>query len=438
MHLAGRIMTQLIDSIDLQEFQELFPTLKKDRVVSIARMGGLLHDLGHGPFSHSSEKTMLRALKKRHPNEIEEAKKVLIEENEEKLHVHEYFSYKLITNSSELTELLEEEIGAENVGALITKIKDVKAEVAQNPNGLLVLRKIVSSQLDADRMDYITRDAAWAGVSYGSIDTERVIGNMALRKVNNDYDLVIHERALNAIESIVDSRFKMYKWVYNHHMVVATEELAQKLVEWICNSDQDFCNKLHWSSFQQGELSDVEVESALRSKLISKTENAIKFKGFLDRRYLPVSLLKRRKDLEGLYDDIEQAMNRKVSDDYIDKMFEALFKNPEEYEKKLKTALSNLPSPADQAVLLPVNKQGSPYKALRGETIWLYSDTSDRNSVEELIKASTYVERINDEFVAFPSIYISYFIPNKTKVEAKKIATNVRQTIVKVVSEIQV
>ena len=337
-------MTQLLDSITPEERHELFPALKNGSVISIVRAAGLLHDLGHGPFSHSSEDTMLKALREQHSEEVSEAEEVLANDNSAKLPVHEYFSYKLMTTSGELKEILDQKLGAQNVAALVTKTKQVKADVAQNSNGLSILRKIVSSQLDADRMDYITRDAAWAGVTYGSIDTERVIGNMALRKIKDNYELVIHERALNAVESVIDSRFKMYKWVYHHHMVVATEELAQRLVDWVYDSTPEMKPKFHWRTFEKGEFSDIDIEFALKTELGKESIEARVFKGFNDRRYLPVSLLKRREDHEKLQKEIRAAMGSSVGSDYIARKFDALFNDPQKSRRELRDTLSKLDS----------------------------------------------------------------------------------------------
>jgi HD superfamily phosphohydrolase len=308
MHLASKIMTQLIASVDKDKYNELFPAIDDRRIVSVVRAAGLLHDIGHGPFSHSSEQTMRKALIELHADEMDEAKKITLEEDEKKLPVHEYFSYKLMTESGELKEILDENLGARNVATLITKTKNTNTEVAKNHDGLSILRKIVSSQLDADRMDYIIRDAAWAGVSYGSIDPDRVIGNMAIRKVKDNYELAIHERALNAVESIVDSRFKMYKWVYHHHMVVATEELSQRLLAWLYDTITSIKKQFHWKAFQEGELSDVEIEATLKEQLNTDNNDVLNFKGFKDRRFLPVSILKRREDHAKLHQDIRQAI----------------------------------------------------------------------------------------------------------------------------------
>jgi hypothetical protein len=436
MYLASKMVTQLLGSVE-QEHDELFPDLKKERIRCIVRAAGLLHDVGHGPFSHASESAMTNALIDLHVEEVESAKKVLVEPNEEKLPVHEYFSYKLMTESGELKDILDEELGSKNVAALITKEIGGDAEVAKNKNGLSILRKIISSQLDADRMDYIIRDAVWAGVSYGSIDPDRVIGNMAIRRNNERYELAIHEKALNAIESIIDARFKMYKWVYHHHMVVATEELAQRLVLWLCQSDPEVKKRLYWKAFQEGDMSDIDMELALKHKLRVGCEHARPFAGFIDRRYLPVSLIKRRDDLERLYDDIIKAMKRNVDYPYVDKMFEEMFKNRVKYAGELERALSGLGSPVDKTVLLPVNKQASPYKALGGEKIWLYSDTGGRG-VTELTKASSYVRHINAEFTEFPSIYFSYLVPGTTKTEARAHAEKVREAVVRVMAKIDV
>ena len=81
-----------------------------------------------------------------------------------------------------------------------------------------IFTKIVSSQLDSDRMDYLLRDSLMSGVQFGNVDIDRIIQNVAIVKnKQNVYHLAFHERALGNIEEMLDARFKMYRYFYNHH-----------------------------------------------------------------------------------------------------------------------------------------------------------------------------------------------------------------------------
>ena len=137
----------------------------------------LLHDLGHGPFSHSFESVFgVR---------------------------HELFTEKIIIGNTEVNQVLES-----YCKGFATKVRDVINK--SYPNPLIV--SIISSQLDADRLDYLLRDAYFTGASYGEIDVDRILRTM--RVVNNK--IVYKVSGMHAIEDYLMSRYQMYWQVYLH------------------------------------------------------------------------------------------------------------------------------------------------------------------------------------------------------------------------------
>lgn len=137
----------------------------------ILRTCALLHDAGHGPFSHVSEAVLDEA--------------------------HEVLTERVIKNSH-LGELLSEEFDLNQIIDII--------------NGKSVLGQAISGELDVDRMDYLLRDSHYTGVAYGIIDVERLIHNMKLE--NN---LVLDKKGVQAAESTLLARYFMYPSVYQHH-----------------------------------------------------------------------------------------------------------------------------------------------------------------------------------------------------------------------------
>ncbi len=154
------LASKLADSIGLDEDKK-----------NLLRVCALLHDIGHGPFSHVSEPIL------NIPHE-------------------ELTSY--IIKNSELTDVLNEKYRINKIDEII--------------HGQNVLGQAISGELDVDRMDYLLRDSHYTGVAYGTIDVERLIYNIKLE--NN---LVLDIKGIQAAESMLVARYFMYPSVYQHH-----------------------------------------------------------------------------------------------------------------------------------------------------------------------------------------------------------------------------
>lgn len=141
----------------------------------------LLHDIGHGPFSHSLEFTVVKNVG------------------------HEVIS-----------ALLMERLNKEFNGALTTGIQIFTGEYPKP-----FLHQLVSSQLDMDRLDYLSRDSFFTGVSEGVVSNQRII---KMLNVYND-ELVVEEKGIYSIEKFIVARRLMYWQVYLHKTVVAAERL---------------------------------------------------------------------------------------------------------------------------------------------------------------------------------------------------------------------
>jgi HD superfamily phosphohydrolase len=170
MHVASRIVQRLAESLEQEWFYDLFPKAEteSDRkaIIQLVRLAALLHDVGHGPFSHASEPLMLKTLSE---TELSEAHELFRVRESERLPVHEYYSYKMILNSEIKEVLVNNGIDPRHVASLLVKDTGTTPEIC-TITSLEILRAVVSSQLDADRMDYLLRDSYMTGAPYGSRD----------------------------------------------------------------------------------------------------------------------------------------------------------------------------------------------------------------------------------------------------------------------------
>ncbi|WHY86217.1 HD domain-containing protein [Neobacillus novalis] len=160
-----------------------------DRLLTLC--AALLHDLGHGPFSHSFEKVF----------DFD----------------HEDFTRKIILGETEVNEILLK-VGPD----FPAKVAEVIAKTSEKK---LVI-SLISSQIDADRMDYLQRDAYFTGVSYGHFDMERILRVMRPR----EDQVVIKKSGMHAVEDYIMSRYQMYWQVYFHPVSRSAEVILTKIL----------------------------------------------------------------------------------------------------------------------------------------------------------------------------------------------------------------
>jgi len=203
-----------------------------------AKIAILLHDMGHGPFSHALESLLVENLE------------------------HEALSL-----------LIMQELNREMSGKLKMAI-----EVFQDTHPKKFLHQLISGQLDVDRMDYLTRDSYFTGVIEGMIGCDRILKMLTV----HEGALMVEEKGIYTIEEFLVSRRLMYWQVYQHKTVLSAEMTLVKILErakWLSSkNDPDIAGnsvlgKILFGNVQQFERKDLDMFCSLDD---SDVINAIK------------------------------------------------------------------------------------------------------------------------------------------------------------------
>lgn len=171
-------------AIETLRFKGVPVTKEEEMGVKVAI---LLHDIGHGPYSHTLENKIVSGIS------------------------HEELGLMFIQRiNGQFDERLEQALA-----------------IFQNTYPKLFLHQLVSSQLDMDRLDFLRRDSFYTGVSEGVINTDRIIEMLHV----SDNELVVEAKGIYSIEKFIVARRLMYWQVYMHKTVIAAEKMLIKLLE---------------------------------------------------------------------------------------------------------------------------------------------------------------------------------------------------------------
>jgi len=211
MYVASKIFDRVIKEDMVSPFERI-------KMRQAVRLSALLHDIGHPPLSHTTEMLLPDVLPV-HGNTYEKVKAT-----------HEDFTYRIIVDSP-LTKIIDDNfypngITPHMIASLICVHDQNDVFKISGLNYLPILRQIISSEIDADRMDYLLRDSFFCGVNYGKFDSDWLIENLIAVERNDEIFLGFKARALFAFEDFLLSRYHMFLSVYLHHTPVIMEKCS--------------------------------------------------------------------------------------------------------------------------------------------------------------------------------------------------------------------
>jgi uncharacterized protein len=184
MHLAGSLSEVLPTHLDAHDQEQM-------------RLAGLLHDIGHGPFSHVFEPLVVRYLKK----------------------THEDFVPWLVEETEIAGKLDRAGFNAHRIGLLaVGRLRDKKRPY---------LDQIISSSVDIDKMDFVVRDSFHTGAGYGSVDVHRLLNTMDVINGN----LSVDGRAVATLESFLLARLESFRTIYFHRASRAVQIMIVQALE---------------------------------------------------------------------------------------------------------------------------------------------------------------------------------------------------------------
>jgi HD superfamily phosphohydrolase len=192
MHLSGLMTAEL--------------GLEQDEI-ELVRLAALLHDVGHGPFSHVSEHSL---------ETFADRSKLRPEQKTEK--IHEIISSRIIETDEDIVKIL----GAR-------KCEDI-SKLLSIGFGQPVLKSIVSGPLDSDKQDYLLRDSLFCGVKYGIFDIYQLHRSLTLGGNDGEKELWVKKDGIHAIEQYILAKYYLTTNVYRHKVRLITDQMIIRAI----------------------------------------------------------------------------------------------------------------------------------------------------------------------------------------------------------------
>ena len=222
MHVATRVFDSIV---------RVHPLPEQDRIRfrQALRIAVLFHDVGHAPLSHTSEIIMPPRAKLSLP-----AWTTGPDDSDRRAN-HEDYTLKILLDS-DMARMIDRAFGDEGISpAAVAGLINGRAApgheeafVSAGVDWSPLLRQVVSSELDADRMDYLQRDSFYTGVNYGQFDLDWLATNLSVAERDGKAHLALGKRAIFAFEDFLLSRYHMFLSVYYHYTPICFDAMLQR------------------------------------------------------------------------------------------------------------------------------------------------------------------------------------------------------------------